>query len=147
MIIKGDKIKLVQKIGNFDKIGDVFKVIDVENGVITFECDYGKGSMSYNEFEKYFEKVEPVIKKRVWSNWKYSVIKFKDIDGVIRDIPIYVRHNNKKVQIKGTDFKLKSEAVCCKEDFFNYYRGFELAKRRLIVKYLDAQVKTFAKSM
>lgn len=65
MIIKGDKIKLVHKIGNFNKIDDVFKVIDVENGVITFECNYDKGCMSYNEFEKYFEKVEPVIKKRV----------------------------------------------------------------------------------
>ena len=34
MIIKGDKIKSVQKIGNFDKVGDIFEVTGVDNGVI-----------------------------------------------------------------------------------------------------------------
>lgn len=65
MIIKGDKIKLVQKIGNFDKVGDIFEVTGVDDGVISFKCNYGTGCMSYDEFERYFEKIE----KRKWSDW------------------------------------------------------------------------------
>lgn len=60
MIIIGDKIKLIQKISNFDKIGDIFEVTGVDGGVISFTCDYGAGCMSYNEFEKYFEKIEVI---------------------------------------------------------------------------------------
>ena len=41
MIIIGDKIKLIQKISNFDKIGDIFEVTGVDGGVISFTCDYG----------------------------------------------------------------------------------------------------------
>lgn len=54
-MIKGDKIKLVKKMGMFDNIGEICEVINVdENGVISFR--FGKngmhlGCMSYNEFE------------------------------------------------------------------------------------------------
>lgn len=58
MIIKGDKIKLVQKIGSFDKVGDIFEVTGVDNGVVSFKCNYGTGCMSYDEFERYFEKLK-----------------------------------------------------------------------------------------
>ena len=57
MIIKGDKIKLVQKIGNFDKVGDVFEITGVDDGIVSFSCGYGTGCMTYEEFENYFKKL------------------------------------------------------------------------------------------
>lgn len=59
-MIKGDKIKLVHKMGVFDNIGEICEVTDIqEGGVICFKfggCHLG--CMSYDEYEKYFEKVE-----------------------------------------------------------------------------------------
>lgn len=61
-MIKGDKIKLVKKMGMFDNIGEICEVINVdENGVISFRFGINGihlGCMSYNEFEKYFELVQ-----------------------------------------------------------------------------------------
>ena len=60
MLVKGDKIRLVNPMGAFTNVGEVCDVLDVtDNGVITFKFG-GRhmGCMSYDEFEKYFEKVE-----------------------------------------------------------------------------------------
>lgn len=60
-MIKGDKIKLIRKMGVFDNIGEICEVTDVtDDGVICFrfgENGVHLGCMSYNEFEKYFELV------------------------------------------------------------------------------------------
>ena len=61
MLTKGDKIKLVAKMGMFDNVGEVCNVIDVDkSGVITFQFGNGMhmGCMSSDEFEKYFVKYE-----------------------------------------------------------------------------------------
>lgn len=144
MIIKGDKIKLVQKISNFDKVGDIFEVTGVDNGVVSFECNYGTGCMSYDEFEKYFEKV----KKREWSKWfrdpdNRSIEPFGD--GTKITTNILYRSNGKKVQIKCGGYR--AEATCCKTDQFDLRTGYILAKRRLIVKMLQGQVDAYAKSL
>ena len=60
MLAKGDKIRLVNPMGAFTNVGEVCDVTDVaDNGVISFKFG-GRhmGCMSYDEFEKYFEKVE-----------------------------------------------------------------------------------------
>lgn len=60
MLAKGDKIRLVNPMGAFTNVGEVCDVLDAtDNGVITFKFG-GRhmGCMSYDEFEKYFEKVE-----------------------------------------------------------------------------------------
>lgn len=142
MIIKGDKIKLVQKIGNFDKVGDIFEVTGVDNGVISFKCNYGTGCMSYDEFERYFEKIE----KRKWSDW--SIRKgenaYDPFTGNTYPITsLSFRTNGKKVQVRYCGYK--AEATCCDEDNFDIDTGFKLAKCRLIAKLVAGQVDAYAK--
>lgn len=57
MLVKNDRIRLVEAIGNFDKVGEEFTVTDIQNGNVSIECRFGVGVMSYDEFEKHFEKV------------------------------------------------------------------------------------------
>lgn len=66
-MIKGDRIKLVRKMGVFDNIGEICEVTDIqEGGVICFKFgDCHLGCMSYDEYEKYFEKVGVMIKFRM----------------------------------------------------------------------------------
>ena len=145
-MIKGDRIKLVKKMGVFDNIGEICEVTDIQEGeVICFKfggCHLG--CMSYDEYEKYFEKVETPV-KRTWSEWYFSGINFIDINGNIKTGTYHYRSNGKKVQVE-YGF-LKAEATCCKADKFDFEKGLALAKGRLIVKYLDNQVKEIAKAM
>ena len=63
MLVKGDKIRLVKSMGMFTNVGEICEVHNVDaDGNITFKFGGGmhKGYMSPDEFEKYFEKVEPV---------------------------------------------------------------------------------------
>lgn len=145
-MIKGDRIKLVKKMGVFDNIGEICEVTDIqEGGVICFKfggCHLG--CMSYDEYEKYFEKVETPVKKP-WSDWGIEKICFTDINDN-RKIGYYrYRTNGKKVQVRCGAFK--AEATCCKDDVFDFEKGLALAKSRLIVKYIDNQVKSIAKAM
>lgn len=59
MLAKGDKIRLVKPMGAFVNVGEVCDVMEVtDNGVISFKFGgVHMGCMSYDEFEKYFEKV------------------------------------------------------------------------------------------
>lgn len=146
-MIKGDKIKLVKPMGAFKNVGEICEVVDVaEGGVISFKFGNGMhlGCMSYDEYEKYFEKVE-LPEKREWSNWKSTDISFCNLDGDTEEIIIQCRDNGKKVQVKFDD--LRSESTCCNTDVFVFMKGFELATKRLIVKYLSNQVKTLARKM
>ena len=145
-MIKGDRIKLVKKMGVFDNIGEICEVTDIqEGGVICFKfggCHLG--CMSYDEYEKYFEKVETPV-KRTWSEWNSKYISFTNINDNRMTGFIKYRTNGKKVQVKlGT---LTAEASCCKEDEFDLEKGLELAKNRVIVKYLNSRVEKLAKSM
>ena len=63
----------------------------------------------------------------------------------MRSVKIRYRDNGKKVQMRGAVYK--SESTCCKEDVFDFDKGFHLALNRLIVKYLDGQCKALARSM
>ena len=97
--------------------------------------------MKNNGYEKNFTK--PV--KRTWSEWNLGEINFTDINGKIKTGHYRYRNNGKKVQVKCGGFK--AEATCCKDDVFDLEKGLALAKSRLIVKYLDNQVKSIAKAM
>ena len=145
-MIKGDRIKLVKKMGVFDNIGEICEVTDIqEGGVICFRfggCHLG--CMSYDEYEKYFEKVDMPV-KRTWSEWELGEINFTDINGKKKTGWYRYRNNGKKVQVKCGGFK--AEATCCKDDVFDLEKGLALAKSRLIVKYLDNQVKSIARAM
>lgn len=145
-MIKGDRIKLVKKMGVFDNIGEICEVTDIqEGGVICFKfggCHLG--CMSYDEYKKYFEKVETPV-KRTWSEWNLEEISFTDINGKTKIGHYRYRNNGKKVQVKCGGFK--AEATCCRDDVFDLEKGLALAKSRLIVKYLDNQVKSIARAM
>ena len=146
-MIKGDRIKLVKKMGVFDNIGEICEVTDIqEGGVICFKFGgYHLGCMSYDEYEKYFEKVETPV-KRTWSKWSLPFeMTFSDIRDGKRTISYQSRTNRKKVQVRSGVFK--AEATCCKDDVFDFEKGLTLAKSCLIVKYLDNQVKSIAKAM
>ena len=142
-MIKGDKIRLVKPMGAFKNIGEICEVTDVaEGGVISFRFgEYHLGCMSYDEFLKYFEQVE----ERVWSNWEDTRVVFYDMNDKKTVITLRFRNNGKKVQVRSG--ALKAESSCHSEDRFDFDKGFELATKRLIVKYLDNQVKSIAKGM
>lgn len=91
------------------------------------------------------EKNPAKIVKRTWSDWELGEINFTDINGNRKTGHYRYRNNGKKVQVKCGGFK--AEATCCKEDKFDFEKGLTLAKSRLIVKYLDNQVKAIAKAM
>lgn len=146
-MIKGDRIKLIKKMGVFDNIGEICEVTDIqEGGVICFKfggCHLG--CMSYDEYEKYFEKVEEPV-KRTWSEWSdYHILHLTDLLGIPRNLNWQYRYNGKKIQVRSGAFKV--ETTCYKDDTFDLSKGLNLAKKRLIVKYLDNQVKSIAKAM
>lgn len=146
-MIKGDKIKLVHKMGVFDNIGEICEVTDIqEGGVICFKfggCHLG--CMSYDEYEKYFEKVEEPVKKP-WSDWSLThKLTFIDIKGDEKTIKYQYRDNGKRIQIRSD--ALKAGSSCYNEDEFSLSSGLKLAEIRLVVKYLDNQVKSIAKAM
>lgn len=146
-MIKGDRIKLVKKMGVFDNIGEICEVTDIqEGGVICFKFgDCNLGCMSYDEYEKYFEKVETPV-KRTWSKWNLThELTFIDIKGDEKTIKYQYRDNGKRIQVRSGALKVGS--FCYDEDEFSLSSGLELAEKRLIVKYLDNQVKSIAKAM
>lgn len=146
-MIKGDRIKLIKKMGAFNNIGEICEIIDIqEGGVIYFKfggCHLG--CMSYDEYEKYFEKVEIPV-KRAWSDWSLThELTFIDIKGDEKTIKYQYRDNGKRIQIRSD--ALKAGSSCYNEDEFSLSSGLKLAEMRLIVKYLDNQVKSIAKAM
>ena len=92
-----------------------------------------------------YEKNSTKIVKRTWSDWELGEINFTDVNGNRKTGHYRYRNNGKKVQVKCGGFK--AEATCCKDDAFDFEKGLTLAKSRLIVKYLDNQVKSIAKAM
>lgn len=114
-----------------------FSVVDED-----IESEYKRFHiMKNNECEKNSNK--PV--KRTWSEWNLGEINFTDINGNRKTGHYHYRNNGKKVQVKCGGFK--AEATCCKDDVFDLEKGLALAKSRLIVKYLDNQVKSIARAM
>ena len=142
-MIKGDKIRLVKPMGVFKNVGEICEVTDIaEGGVISFRFGgYHLGCMSYDEFLKYFEQVE----ERVWSNWEETRVVFYDMNDKKTVIALRFRNNGKKVQVRSG--ALKAGSSCYDEDEFSLSSGLELAEMRLVVKYLDNQVKSIAKAM
>ena len=148
-MIKGDKIKLVAKMGVFDNIGEICEVIDVsDGGVITFKFGGGlhMGCMSYDEFQKYFELIEEP-KKREWTEWKITMGQTYEspLSHKYRSFFYEYRHNGKTVQVR--QLGIKAEATCAKEDEFNLETGLKLAEYRLLIKYFARNVELYAKTL
>ena len=104
MLLQGDIIKLVHPINGFDRVGDIYEVVDIlDGGMISFRCGYGAGVMSYDEFETYFEK--KII--RTWSQWEN--IRFEN-----DDIVYSYRTNGKRIELRHGN--LKASASCYESD-------------------------------
>lgn len=72
MLVKGSKIKLINKMGVLTNIGEVFTVFDVDNdNNIYFKFNNGLhlACVSANEFEEYFEEVEQNSETFVCGDW------------------------------------------------------------------------------
>lgn len=133
MLIKGDKIKLIKSIGSFDKIGDIFEITGVnELGTITISSNYGTGIMSYNEFEKYFEKIEE--ESLVWSEWKRHIV-----DPNHEHRTFTYRTNGKAIELIEKGKKVRS--VCLDEDVFNLDYGLDLCLKKQDVIQAKAAIR------
>jgi len=150
-MVKGDKIKLIKPIGIFSSVGEICEVINVtDTGVISFVFNGGRssGCMSYDEYLKHFELVQPAEKKpSVWTDWKLANITYYDLGNEYCGSEIYYKHNGKRVKVKCPIWGVKTEACCHHEDEFDLAKGLNLAKFRLIVKILDRQVQEIAEGM
>lgn len=127
MLVGGDKIKQVSAICGFDKVGEIFDVVGIDNGAITFRSDFGVGMMSWEEFNQHFEKYIEEIKENKhhpWTGWKWGKSEvFGDFQ---------YKTNQKKVIVK--KFDVKAEATCHHLDSFNLNIGLKIALARINVK-------------
>ena len=126
MLMVGDKIRRIKEIPGVPAIGDNITVSGIENGVISFETSLGAGVMSYDEYEKYFEKYDPAPQKhtpkREWGDKKWSYA-----------YRCQYRTNGKVVQAYWGD--VSAHASCLDTDKFDLDFGIRLAYNRAIRKY------------
>lgn len=124
IIVKGDKIKQVKEIMGFNKVGEVFEVLGVEDGVVSFRASFGQGVMSYNECEKYFEKVG----EEQWSGWVTDGLEEFRIKGKV----IQYRERNTNISVF---------SKCLPEDEFNLLTGLELCRDKLKFKKMKIELE------
>lgn len=131
MLIKGDKIRLVKKIGRTSEIGDMFDVVDItENGAITLKSNYGIGVMSYDEFEKYFEKVGEDSYLSNWSSWQ-------EID--FNNDTAHYMTNGEEIVFKYKNMKVKTS--CLSTDTFDLEIGLNLCEKKMEVAIEKRKIK------
>lgn len=136
MLISGDKIKMVKAVPGFDKVGDIFTVdgISESGDSMRIKSSYGIGIMSYDEFEKYFEKY--VEKELVWTDW----------DGVFYVLPetnmdYEFKTNGKEIHMRDSVKDITVKTSCLDEDIFNLELGLELCIKKLEVAKIHREMK------
>lgn len=176
MLKTGDKIKYVNANSFIGlPLGTMFTVTDIQGTVVALETKIEFGSiegiakcvMSYNEYEKYFEKIiEPEIieeNKPTWTEWRkiekdelwkimnelndgHYVIKY--LKHYFRDNQwwyIVTRNNGKKTDVElhmGIGSKFKSTSTCNKHfDDFDENKGIQVA----LIKMFPKIIAHFAK--
>ncbi len=128
MLLKGDKIKQVKEINGFNKVGCEFEVTDIDMGVISFMSSFGKGVMSYDEFERYFEKVI----EEVWSDWSLIVGEY-----------IYSTRTKGMLTECKFDDGTHTFAKCLPEDEYSSNVGREICIKKWQLKKLEKELKSF----
>lgn len=160
MIAKGSRIKLVQPMGMFDKVGEICEVVNVnEDAVIIFKCSFGMGCMSYDELDRYFvvegfDNAKPKKSKRKWSDWNYDSFIYYNFEGNSCVVPVKYRNNGKIVDLR-TDWEnvtedkpnLRVKASCNKNDKFNIDTGLDLADNRMQIKFLQRKLEDMLDKM
>lgn len=184
MLKIGDKIEYVRTNGFMDfPLGTVFTVKDIKGTVLAVEAHYQvdgltvgniQGVMSYDEYEKYFDKhieeqTETTSAYTKWETYDYSA----DIDANVdcanclcnllchyQDVlEVQYKHNNKKLAIKAKlaptniypyapDGKvLTVYTTCHPEDEFNLEKGLRIGLEKLNKKIAQQIVKTVNKNL
>jgi len=124
MLVKGDRIRQVKVIGDFDFVGTTFEVMQItSDGMIAFShCCLGSGLMSYEEFSKHFAKTK-------WSDWSEA----EDEHGNFQ-----FRTDGKRLVVKRNG--VSASASCHDNDDFCLHCGLELCLARLRVKEIKAAI-------
>lgn len=170
MLQVNDKIKYVKESSMICvPLGTTFVVTDVQGLAIALETEMeymgmkgiAKCVMSYDEYEKYFEKViEKEQPKNVWTEWRrIDKVEFREIVGKLNDNYYIVRYlkdyfieksickyietrnNGKKTDVRITTWggmNVKATATCNKtaNDKFDETKGIEVALIKLFIKTL-----------
>lgn len=158
MISKGKHIRAIKNIENIIKTGEIVEIIDIENNLIKFKFGGSHmGAMTFNEYNEYFEEVsgnkKSTIKtenKKHWGNWRTEIMSYHNLNGDICFIEIEKRTNGERVQVRvkeGETSYIKARSSCCPLDKFDYNKGLELAKMRLIIKLHDKEVREMVVNM
>lgn len=130
LVIKGDKIKQVKEIMGFNYIGMEFEVVNVDMGVISFSCNMGNGVMSYDELEKYFEKVV----KAEWSEWEVDC----------SDESFIYRVKDKLIELADINGEYSSVfAKCLPTDEFDLEVGLDICRKKMGIKKLMRELKRY----
>lgn len=130
LIVKGDKIKQVKEIMGFNYVGKEFVIDEVNMGVISFSGNIGRGVMSYDELERYFEKVV-VEDVPTWSEWKDD------------DSSYY------KYRVKGKLIEYKNHignrviAKCLPEDTFDLEIGLSICRRKMEIEEIKNELNNY----
>jgi hypothetical protein len=113
MLTNGNEIKMVSSVGCFDcLVGCKFKVVNVENGVVSLRSGLGIGCMSEDEFKKHFVMV------RKWTKWIHTV-----------NFYAYKTDNKKYVKVKKDGIKVK--ASCHPNDVFDLKTGIKICLEKI----------------
>ena len=163
MLKIGDKIKLIKADPMIEMpLGTIMTITDIVGTAIAVEGDYTvngcaigkiKGLMSYDKYEKYFEKIieKPKVVATEWSEWKTRSLC--DTDDVCEHCSkgfacactesLLYRHNNKKVMIKivarsthlypnmPNGKVLTACASCHPDDTFDLKKGIKIAIEKI----------------
>lgn len=141
MLIVGDKIKQTKTICGCNFLDSEFTVISIdENNNIVFEnFPIGRGYMTFDEFEKHFEKV---IVKTPWSGW---IDHWDDNADIFSDSFYQFKTNEKKIILRKNGIKVK--ATCNKTDTFNLMTGLKLCILRWEIKNATNTLKQKTKEL
>ena len=128
MLVVGDKIKQTKIICGCNFLDSEFTVVSIDesNNIVFENSQLGRGYMTFDEFEKHFEKV---IVKTPWSGWIYY---WDDNSNIFSDGFYQFKTNEKKIILKKDGVKVKSS--CNKTDTFNLMTGLELCILRWEIK-------------
>lgn len=172
MLKIGDKIKYVKANSLIGMpLGTVMTITDIKGVVVAVDANYAvgncnaviRGVMSYDEVEKYFEKVaeEKIEKKNTWTDWDIApaiseITHCCEDDTVLCSACPYsyicdyedaveYKTNGKKIMARlkmNEDKHIKSYATCHKTDTFNLNTGLRVALARLNVKIAQERLKS-----
>lgn len=122
----GDKIKQVKPIVyetfTFNYVNKIFTITAISKDYIEFEGLFnigcaGRGTMSFDEFDKYFEKIKPEPEKS-WTEWTETKSGFK-----------FRTDNEKYVKVKKGGITVRSSCHPC--DKFSVAKGVSVCLQKI----------------